>query len=403
MQLNWMAFAVPFFLFFIGLEYYVSKRRNKNYFHFAESIANLNVGIGERLADLFTTGLFYFLFDYIHRHFAVFDIQPTIWTWVGLFLITDFLWYWYHRFAHEVNFFWTAHIVHHQSEDFNYSVSARITIFQAIVRCLFWSVMPLVGFPPQMIFVFLLIHGTYPFFTHTQTIGKLGWLEYIFVTPSHHRVHHASNPEYLDKNYGDVLIIWDKLFGSFAKETVAPVYGLVHPLRSYSFLWQHFHCFLELIVAAGKAKTLSEKLKIIFGKPEVIDHRIRRQLEKKLLAPARSVPTPLLYKYVTCQTAISLLLLFLVILFEHYLTSTQLFFAAVFILVSVINSSAVLEQRRWVLYLEYTRLAVILCFINNYYYSFYVFVFLFVVAAIIASFNRSIKAFYFQSLYKVPA
>ncbi len=132
-------------------------------------------------------------------------------------------------------------MVHHQSDDFNYTVSTRITIFQAVARGLFWSVLPLLGFPPDMIAVFLIIHGVYPFFTHTQLVGKLGWLEYVFVTPSHHRVHHSSNPEYLDKNYGDILIIWDKLLGTFAEEKEEPKYGLTKPLNSYSFLWQHFH------------------------------------------------------------------------------------------------------------------------------------------------------------------
>jgi alkylglycerol monooxygenase len=403
MQLNWMAFAIPFFLFFIGLEYYVSKRRNNSYFHFGESIANLNAGIGERLADLFTTGLLYFLFDYIYKHYAIFEIRPTAWTWILLFLITDFLWYWYHRLAHQVNVFWIAHIVHHQSEDFNYSVSARITVFQAVVRSLFWSVMPLIGFPPEMIFIFLLIHGAYPFFTHTQTIGKLGWLEHVFVTPSHHRVHHASNPEYLDKNYGDVLIVWDKFFGTFEKETVSPVYGLVHPLKSYSFLWQHFHGFLELLSATVRAHSWKEKVRIIFGKPELIDNRIRIQLEGKLLSRKNGEPTSFLYKYISWQTGISLLLLFLTILFEHRLTSTQLLFVALFILISVINTSAILEQRRWVLYLEYTRVALVLCLINSYYYSSYIFAFLTAIVAIIGVFNRTIKNLYFQSLYKVQA
>jgi alkylglycerol monooxygenase len=401
MRLNWIALAVPFFLFFIGLEYYFSTRKGKKYFHLPESIANLNVGIGERLADLLTTGLFYFFFDYIYHHYALFDINPGVWSWILLFLLTDFIWYWYHRFAHEVNLFWVAHIVHHQSEDFNYTVSVRITIFQAIVRCLFWSVMPLLGFPPQMIFVFLLIHGAYPFFTHTQTIGKLGWLEYVLVTPSHHRVHHASNPEYLDKNFGDMLIIWDKLFGTFVKETIKPVYGLVHPLKSYSFLWQHFHGLLELIVAVKSADSWNARFRLIFGKPETIEPNVRTQLERKLLPLRAGEPTSFLYKYVVWQTALSLIVLFLTILFGHYLSSGQLFFAAAFILISIINTSAILEQRKWVLYLEYIRLAIVLCFINNYYYSMYIFIGVTSIAVLIALYNRSIRSMYFEKLYKI--
>lgn len=208
MKLNYLGFAVPMFILFIGIEYYYSKRKGKNFFQYAESVANLNVGIAERLLDVFMTGLFFFVFVYIHHHFAIFDIKAGVFTWILLFLLTDLVWYWYHRLAHEINAFWAVHVVHHQSEDFNYTVSARITVFQAIVRCMFWSVLPLIGFPPLMISVFLLIHGLYPFFIHTQVLGKWGWFEKILVTPTHHGIHHASNPEYLDKNYGDVFIIW---------------------------------------------------------------------------------------------------------------------------------------------------------------------------------------------------
>ena len=186
MQLNYLALAVPFFLFFIALEYYYSKRKGKNLFQYAESVANINVGIAERLLDIFTTGLFFFFFSYVYEHFAIFTIKPGVWTWILLFLATDLVWYWYHRLAHEINAFWAVHVVHHQSEDFNYTVSARITVFQAAVRCLFWAALPLIGFPPFMISLFLLIHGVYPFFIHTQALGKWGFLRQnkITVIPS---------------------------------------------------------------------------------------------------------------------------------------------------------------------------------------------------------------------------
>ena len=177
MKLNYLGFAIPLFLFFIALEYLYAKRNGKNFYQYAESIANLNVGIAERLMDIFTTGLFFFVFVYVYDHFAIFHISARPLTWILLFLATDLVWYWYHRFAHEINAFWAVHVVHHQSEDFNYTVSARITVFQAAVRCMFWCALPLIGFPPLMISVLLLIHGLYPFFIHTQALGKWGWFE----------------------------------------------------------------------------------------------------------------------------------------------------------------------------------------------------------------------------------
>src|SRR5690349_17358511 len=179
MQLNYLAFAVPLFLFFIGVEYFYSKRKGKNLFQFAESVANLNVGIAERLLDVFMTGFFFFVFDHIQKNFGIFQINAGALTWFLLFLLTDLVWYWYHRLAHEINLFWAVHVVHHQSEDFNYTVSARITVFQAIVRSGFWCILPLLGFPAIMVSVFLLIHGLYPFFIHTQALGKWGWFEKI--------------------------------------------------------------------------------------------------------------------------------------------------------------------------------------------------------------------------------
>lgn len=404
MQLNWLALAVPFFLLFMWLEYRYSLKKRQPVHHWNETIANLNVGIAERLTDLICTGLFYFFFEWIYRHWAIFHIEAHGYTWLFLFLTTDLAWYWYHRFGHEVNLFWAVHVVHHQSDDFNYTVSARITVLQAAARCLFWSVLPLVGFPPHMIAILLLIHGAYPFFTHTQLIGKLGWLEYILVTPSHHRVHHSSNPEYLDKNYGDMLIIWDKLFGTFAKEEAPPVYGLTKPLQAYSFLWQHFHFMLEMAVAFRRASGFREKCRVILGKPDAIDPRIRPYLEKKLASRNKqwSEPGEALIQVINLQTGITLTALFLLLLFAAYLSAAQLWLGSLFILLSVISTGAMIEQRRWIFHLDYIRF--ILLGANVYAYFPHPWILSTVVLALVMvlSFYRSIRSQYNHYLYQAP-
>ena len=403
MKLNLLGLAIPLFLFFIGLEYYYSKRKRKNLFQYAESIANLNVGIAERLLDIFTTSLFFFVFVYIHDHFALFNIKAGVITWLLLFLATDLVWYWYHRLAHEINAFWAVHVVHHQSEDFNYTVSARITVFQAIVRCMFWSVLPLIGFPPVMISILLLIHGLYPFFIHTQALGKWGWLEKVLVTPTHHGIHHASNPEYLDKNYGDVLIIWDKLFGTFMQEKkdVQIVYGLTRQLNSHSFLWQHFHFPLEIYMNFRQAKGVKAKWKVLFGKPDNLDPRFRSILERKLLnvAMLHRPPTPAMRQYVTAQTIFSLILLFIVTLFEHYLAGVQLLLLSAFILVSLVNSGAILDQRRWIFYLEYIRLLIVMTAIVVFYPNNWAFSAVIALLILLTWYFRPIQRFYFKVLY----
>jgi sterol desaturase/sphingolipid hydroxylase (fatty acid hydroxylase superfamily) len=349
----------------MGIEYAVARWTKKRYFRFNDSVANLSIGIAERLLDVFTVGAFYGFYDYLNKHYALLAIQSTVWTWLFLFIATDFVWYWYHRLAHEVNLFWAAHVVHHQSEEFNYTVSARITVFQAIIRTGFWSILPVIGFPADMITTLLLVHGMYPFFIHTRTIGRLGWLEYILVTPSHHRVHHASNPQYVDKNYGDVLIIWDKLFGTFVAETEEPVYGLTKPLKSYSFLWQHAHFMLELVQAVRRTPGLRAKLQVLFGRPDRVDEQIRDELTARFLPdsiqPDVPYPTkrPRFRGYVIGQIASVLLLLFGLISLEGSLPLVWQGLIAISILLTLINCGALLEQRRWVLHLELSRLIVL--------------------------------------------
>jgi alkylglycerol monooxygenase len=359
MKLNILAFAVPLFVGLMLLEYFIAQRKKLPYFNLHNSIANISIGIGERLCDVLVTGMFYFVYDWLQKKFGIFHIQPGILLGVALLLCTDFLWYWYHRLGHEVNLLWAAHVVHHQSEDYNYTVSARITVFQALARTCFWAVLPIIGFPAQMITVMLLVHGIYPFFIHTRLIGKLGVLEYIFVTPSHHRVHHAANEQYLDKNYGDVFIIWDKLFGTFQKEedSIETVYGLTKPLNTYNFLWQHFHFFIELAMAAKAQKGFWGKLKIIFGRPEHFDPTIRKKAEGVFNVRRNSKALPdTLNRYVKWQVIILLASLFLFILFEANLSIVFRVSYVFTTLLTLVNCGAVMERKRWVFHVEFLRL-----------------------------------------------
>lgn len=349
-----VAFIIPAFFTFLGLEYWIAMRKQKAHiFNYENSVANISVGIAERLLNLFITGSFYTLYYYIYENYGLLGI-PNHWTvWVLLLLATDFVWYWYHRLGHEINIFWGAHIVHHHSEDFNYTVSARITTLQAIVRNGFWCILPFVGFHPAMVIAILVVHGTYSFFTHTQVIGKLGWLEYILITPSHHGVHHASNEKYLNKNYGDIFVFWDKLFGTFQAEEEKPVYGLTHPLKSSSFLWQHFHYYAELWEACRRSGSFWKSLEIIFGRPEDIDQSIRPALEATLL-PNKATPrlTFRFRAYVNVQLTFALLGLLLTTLFVNDLSAFKLFIAVSLIILTLINCGALLEQQRWIYYLE---------------------------------------------------
>jgi alkylglycerol monooxygenase len=371
MAFNYVAVAIPAFFLFLGLEYIAAIRLKKQHlFRFDSSVANLTIGIAERLLNLFITASFFGAFVYVYEHYALWQIPNTWWVWIIMLLATDLVWYWYHRLGHEINLFWAAHIVHHQSEEFNYTVSARITTFQAIIRNVFWCVLPLAGFHPTMVFATLVIHGAYSFFTHTQLIKNLGWLESIFITPSLHGVHHASNEKYINKNYGDLFVFWDKLFGTFQKEEeeIKPVYGLTHALKSYSFMWQHFHYFLELNYAIRRTEGWLNKAKLLFGKPENLNQQIRPALERIYLPHKQELkPTVRFKAYLVIQLVAAVSLLFFVSGFFFSLNAVDKTVNSLLILVTIVNCGALLEQRRWIYYLEYIRILLII-----FYFSFWI-------------------------------
>lgn len=402
MKLNILAFAVPLFVSFMILEYVVTRRKKLPYFNLHHSIANISVGIAERLMDVWVVGLFYSIYDYIQQHYGLFEVKPTLLLWILLLLCTDFLWYWYHRLAHEINIFWAAHIVHHQSEDFNYTVSARITVLQAFIRTGFWTVLPLLGFPATMITSILLVHGLYPFFIHTRLIGKLGILEYLFVTPSHHRVHHASNEQYLDKNYGDVFIIWDKLFGTFQKEEedVEIKYGLTHPLKSYSFLWQHFHFLAELIYAMRKTPGRWNKFKLLFSRPDQIDPAVREVAEERFRIRQSNAPFDKpLNRYVVWQVGLTIGLLFIFILFEQYIPITQQVLISLAILLTLINCGAIMEQKQWIYYLEFLRLLTLTIGFILVYPAVWLNILLLFAAILLVAYFDTIRVYYLEWVY----
>jgi alkylglycerol monooxygenase len=400
--LNYAAFAIPAFFLFLGLEYFTAIRKKKTeVFKFDSSIANMSIGIAERLLNLFLTAVFYSVFTYVYEHYAIWSI-PNHWiVWVLMLLLTDLIWYWYHRLGHEINLFWAAHIVHHHSEEFNYSVSARITTLQALVRNAFWIVLPLAGFHPSMVMTILIVHGTYSFFTHTQIIGKLGWLEYILITPSHHGVHHASNEKYLNKNYGDLFIFWDKIFGTFQQEDEKPVYGLTHPLKSHSFLWQHFHYFLELYYAVSRVGGIVNKLKIVFGKPEMLDQNIRTEIEKKFIPNREQGSTIFRFKvYLVIQIIVVIAILFALALLYNVVETPEKILGSLFIMITLINCGAMLEQRRWIYYLEYIRLFLITGYVCFWMDSVHAFFLSTILIVVFGASNRPRK-FYLKFIYNI--
>ena len=255
-------------LFIIGIEYLYTRSKGKKLFRFQNTISNLLMGVFDRIAGLFMVPLIYIYYQFLYDNFALFSIPNTIIWFIFACFLSDFIWYFYHKAGHRVNLFWGAHIIHHQSEDYNYTVALNLTPFQVLVRVAFWSLMPLIGFVPEVILGTHLVIGLYQFLLHTTLIPKLGIIEEIFVTPSHHRVHHGSNELYIDKNYGGVLIIWDKLFGTFQREIEPVRYGITKDIASRDFLTTVFHYYQNLIYKMRQIKPLKDKMLLLVKGPD---------------------------------------------------------------------------------------------------------------------------------------
>ncbi|MGN8054872.1 sterol desaturase family protein [Pedobacter sp. 22163] len=401
MTVNYLAFAIPAFFIFVFIEFRIAQHQKKaKIFKYESTIANFSVGIAERLLNLFIAASFYQVYDWVYLNYSIFDISTKWYVWILLLLSTDLVWYWYHRLGHEINFLWAAHIVHHQSEEFNLSAAARITTIQAIFRNVFWCILPLIGFHPSMIITILLAHGAYSFFTHTQLIGKLGWLEHIFITPSLHGVHHASDEKYLDKNYGDVFVFWDKLFGTFQAEEEAPKYGLTHPIKSYSFLWQHFHYYLEIGEAYKRANGFKAKWNAVFGSPALMDQNIRPILEERYFQnKIQRAAKPKFKNYLNIQLVAIVAMLTGTTLFYSFLTSFNKAAILIFILLTLINIGALLEQRKWIYYLECFRFILIF---GYFFYAFNLLGFLIFPVIILIALERtfSLRKLYMKHVFE---
>ncbi|MFC2176296.1 sterol desaturase family protein, partial [Bacteroidota bacterium] len=265
MRLNYIALSIPIFFLLIGIELLVGFLKHKKLYRFNDAITNINLGIGQQTISIMMKGVLFvgYLFIFENR---IYTFENNWISWLILFLGVDFFYYWFHRASHEINVLWAAHIVHHQSEDYNLSVALRQSWFQEWFSWMFYLPLALIGFDPVMFVAVSTFNTLYQFWIHTTTIKTLGPLEWIINTPSHHRVHHGSNPKYIDKNHAGSLIIWDKLFGTFAKEEEEPVYGITSPLKSWNPIWANLHYWKELWELAKQSKGL-DKIKVFLKSP----------------------------------------------------------------------------------------------------------------------------------------
>ncbi|MFK7905113.1 MAG: sterol desaturase family protein [Chitinophagales bacterium] len=262
-----MTFIGFFFLFNLGLifieialDFFTSKERR-----WKDTGANLAIFVINQLLEKTAFGAIGVVCLMPFHWLTPLEIPMNTWTWVAAFFLADFTYYWMHRLEHEHRILWASHSVHHSSEDYNLTVSMRLSIVESVFEWIFLIPMILIGFSPFQAIAGLILVAQYQTWIHTEKIVKLGWLDEVFNTPSVHRVHHGSNEAYLDKNYGGVLILWDKLFGTFQRENEKVVYGLTKNVNTNNPISINFIEYKNIWKDVGKCGNWGDKLKIIFG------------------------------------------------------------------------------------------------------------------------------------------
>ena len=255
-------------VFFFFLELIYSYKEEKHLYAPRDTLNNIFIGIVTYLSQAFSKLLVFYFFQLAFQ-FRVVSLGNSWWVWVLAFLASDFAFYWFHRLSHEISWFWASHVVHHSSEEFNLSVAIRLPWFPQLTgKFLFWIWIPFLGFDPIMMMLIMQVQDFYQGFLHTKTVQKLpGILEFIFNTPAHHRVHHSSNPEYLDKNYGAVLIVFDRIFGTFADETIKASFGLTTKRKSDQIFRIMFHEWINLFKKASKSGSIKNAINYFIKPP----------------------------------------------------------------------------------------------------------------------------------------
>ncbi len=262
--------AVPAFFILIFIELIYGLVAGKNNYRLNDSFTSISLGLISRYIPLLGLGLQGAAFAYVAQYYNLkLFSSSSLWVWIFAFFLYDFCYYWMHRLHHEVKVLWATHVVHHHGEEFNLSTALRQTSTGFLWKWIFYLPIFIVGIPPEVFVTVAGINLVYQFWVHTEHIPKLGWYEYVFVSPSNHRIHHAQNKHYVDANYGGVFIFWDRLFGTYKEELdeLKPIYGTAKPLRSWNPFKANLDIFAEMIKDSARTKSIKNKIKVWFSRP----------------------------------------------------------------------------------------------------------------------------------------
>jgi sterol desaturase/sphingolipid hydroxylase (fatty acid hydroxylase superfamily) len=358
---NYIALAVPFFLALIGLEVWAAKRQRRRLYRFNDAVVDLSTGISQQVALIFFKAVLLAAYALVYRYRPI-ELPPgSVLTWVLAIVLIDLSYYWWHRLSHQVNFLWAAHVVHHSSEEYNLAVALRQGVLTPLTILPFHLPLALLGIPPLVFLAVDSFNTLYQFWIHTQLVDKLGSFEKWINTPASHRVHHAINPRYLDKNFGGTFIVWDRLFGTYEPETEQPVYGIVKALRSFDPLVAQFHYWPDLWARAGSTPAWADKLRVFLKGPDWTPPGMKPFAPPSEVRPETFVKyDPLvpvsLARYLFVQLSLVIIGATALMFYETALPLAQLAVGAAFVFSALIAWGAFFEHRPWALRFELLRL-----------------------------------------------
>ncbi|MFP0194415.1 sterol desaturase family protein [Pseudomonas sp. PHC1] len=363
--MNFILYAVPFFFVLIAAELIADRWRGMSNYRLADAVNSISTGVLSTTTGLLTKGVGLVTYAFALEHLALVRLSAdSVWVWVFAFVFYDFCYYWLHRLGHERNILWAAHSVHHQSEDYNLSTALRQTSTGFLLSWIFYLPMAVFGVPLLVFVSVAALNLLYQFWVHTRHISKLGWFEWCFVTPSNHRAHHAQNALYMDRNYGGVFIIWDRLFGSFQEEddNEPVIFGVTTPLASWNPLWANLQFYAQLWDDARRAERTWDKIRIWFMRTgwRPADVAAKYPMSKRDLSQFRKFEVPLDSRqqwYVGLQFGVYVALGSYLMNLEHSLPTGALVLGWGAEAFGLFVLGVALENRPWAAKLEVLRLA----------------------------------------------
>jgi sterol desaturase/sphingolipid hydroxylase (fatty acid hydroxylase superfamily) len=362
MDVSPVAYAVPVFFVLIGVEYLVARTRGMRAFGFHDAITDISCGIGSIVigAGFKAIGLLGYTFVFTQVAIWESDASSVAW-WVAAFVLVDFMYYWFHRAGHRVNLIWAGHVVHHQSEEYNLAVALRQSWYIPLVEWIFHLPLAVIGIGPVMWVTANTFNTLYQFWIHTETVRSIGPFEHVLNTPSHHRVHHGTNPEYIDRNYGGILIIWDKLFGTFEPERKPVVYGTVTPLRSWNPLWANVVYWQKIGQSLAAFRGLGSKLRVLFGPPGWTPDGVPPvpEVSREAQTKFETVTPTSLDVYVALQYVVAIVGTTAFMVVQTMWDIPRLIVLASVIVAGIIAWGGLFEGRKWGVALEATRLVAV--------------------------------------------